>query len=523
VAAADRVADVGERVAVERLAAWTAVSSGRASWAEASRHLARLVRTGFDGALAAHREAWARRWAGAAVDIEGAPDDELAARLAVFHLLSAGPDSGEAAVGARGLTGPAYGGHVFWAADVFVLPALAALAPPVARAMLEYRVARLPAAREAAAARGLRGARFPWESAGQGSDVTPRLVTGPDGQRVAIRTGDHEEHITADVAWAATEYASWTGDDAFLAGPGSALLGDSARYWASRARRPGDRHAHIYGVMGPDEYHEVVDDNAFTNLMARWNLRAAAELAGRGGDATIAERRSWRKLATDLVDGYDPERGVHEQFAGYFGLEPLLVAQIGTPPLVADVILGRERVVRSQLIKQPDVLMAHHMIPEEMAPGSLAADLAFYGPRTAHGSSLSPAVHAALLARDRKPEAALELFRLAARLDLDDLTGTTAGGLHLATFGGLWQALARGFAGLRPLSGGVLAVEPCLPAAWESLTLGLQYRGSALRVRAGHDRLRIDCAEPVTVHLQGHGRHRVEPPGRSFDLDGRES
>lgn len=521
VATADRTVSGTEVTTVERLAAWAAAPSGRASWADTQYRLAALERVGFDEALAAHREAWARRWAGAEVSIEGAPADELAARFAVFHLLSAGPDRGEAAVGARGLTGPAYGGHVFWDADVFVLPALAAVAPEVARAMLQYRLARLPAARQAAAAVGLRGARFPWESAGEGTDVTPRRGTGPDGQPVAIRTGDHEEHITADVAWAATEYAAWTGDEAFLSGPGAPLLLDTARYWASRARRPGDGRAHIYGVIGPDEYHEVVDDSAFTNLMARWNLRAASELARRVAGADSAERRGWRRLAANLVDGYDPDSGVYEQFAGYFGLEPLLVAQIGRPPLAADVVLGRERLERTQVIKQADVLMAHHLIPGELAGGSLTANLAFYEPRTAHGSSLSPAIHAALLARDRKPEAALELFRMAARLDLDDLTGTTAGGLHMATFGGLWQALAYGFAGLRPRAGGALQVQPSLPAAWESLTLGLHFRGFPLKIRVRHDSFRIDCTEPLTIVLQGRP-HRVSPPGRSFDLSRRQ-
>ena len=200
--------------------------------------------------------------------------------------------------------------------------------------------------------------------------------------------------------------------------------------------------------MGPDEYHQLVDDNAYTNVMARWNLRRGAEVLTRTkGDPEEAE--TWRALADCLVDGWDPERGLYEQFAGYFDLEPLLMSQIGPPPLAVDMVLGSERVTGSQLIKQADVLMLYHLLPDEVVPDSLAASLAFYEPRTAHGSSLSPAISAALLARAGEPERALELFRLAARLDMDDLTGTTAGGLHLATMGGVWQALAYGFLGLR--------------------------------------------------------------------------
>src|SRR5690606_14810018 len=143
---------------------------------------------------------------GAEVSIEGAPDDQLAARFAVFHLLSSAPDTGEAAVGPRGMTGHAYGGHVFWDADVYVLPALAAIRPRAARAMLEYRIRRLPAACRRAVRLGLRGARFPWESATDGTEVTPRFGMDLHGERIPIRTGDQEEHIVADVAWAACTY-----------------------------------------------------------------------------------------------------------------------------------------------------------------------------------------------------------------------------------------------------------------------------------------------------------------------------
>ena len=501
---------------VERLAAWAGTSTGAAPFKDARRRLGWLEDAGFDGILASHRRAWAQRWADAEVSIDGSPEDELAARMAVFHLLCAGPDQGEAAVGARGLTGPAYGGHVFWDADVFVLPALAALRPGIARAMLEYRIRRLRAAQAAAAGRGLSGARFPWESAGDGSDVTPRQARGPGGQVVAILTGEHEEHITADVAWAAAEYSAWTGEAGFLAGAGRGLVVDTARYWAGRARLM-DGRAHIYGVMGPDEYHAVVDDNAYTNLMARANLRAGADLleAKPGGDAERSEAAAWRELADALVDGYDPARGLYEQFAGYWALEPLMVADIGTPPLAADVVLGAERTAATQVIKQADVMMAHHLIPEEMAPGSLRADLDFYGPRTAHGSSLSPAIHACVLARDHQPDAALGLLRAAGRLDLDDMTGTTAGGLHLATFGGLWQALAYGFLGLRP-HGGCLQLDPCLPSAWEGLSLRLRYRGTPVGIRADHTSVRISCDEPFTVRLAGAAPQRCDPPGRTL-------
>jgi trehalose/maltose hydrolase-like predicted phosphorylase len=267
--------------------------------------------------------------------------------------------------------------------------------------------------------------------------------------------------------------------------------------------------------MGPDEYHEVVDDNTYTNVMARSNLRAGAMLLERSGASEEAAK--WRALGGALVDGFRPDRGIYEQFAGYFDLEPLLVSQFARPPIAIDVLLGHSRVAASQIIKQADVLMLHHLVPEEVVPGSLKPCLSFYEPRTAHGSSLSPAISASLLARAGEPERALELFNIAARLDLDDLTKTTAGGVHLATMGGLWQALASGFLGLAAI-GDVLGIDPCLPARWSALSLRFWFRGRSVGVRAEHDRIVLTCDAPLMVKVRGRRRRQIAPPGAVIAL-----
>ncbi len=515
VAARERWARETGRVTLERLCAWSTGRDAAPTERRAARHLEHVGAVGFDALLAEHRRAWARRWRGAEVTIVGDPEvarDELAARFSVFHLLAAASSGTEAAVGARGLTGDAYDGHVFWDADMFVLPALVALHPKAARAMLGYRIRRLPEARAEAAALGRAGARFPWESARDGSDVTPRLVHGPHGEPIPILTGSHEEHIVADVAWAAVRYAEWSGDDAFLEGPGLHLVVETARYWASRIRLDRAGRAHLYGVMGPDEYHEVVDDNAFTNVMARWNLQRAADLlegargAGAGRTCPAGSPReeiaTWRDLAGRLVDGFSAERGVYEQFAGYFALEPLVVSDFARPPVAIDVLLGPERVRRSQLIKQADVLMIHHVLPTVPPSGSLERCIDFYEPRTAHGSSLSPAISASLLARAGRPDDALRLFRAAARIDLDDVTGTTAGGLHLAAMGGVWQALAFGFLGVRTESRRVV-VDPHLPSAWHQLSMRFRVLGVPVEVRASHDEVVITSGAPLQLAVAG--------------------
>jgi trehalose/maltose hydrolase-like predicted phosphorylase len=475
-----------------------AVYGGRQSEQEAQLIAAKDA--GFERLFSEHREAWARRWAEADIVIDGDPDLQRAVRFTLFHLVASVADEGEAAVGARGLSGPGYRGHIFWDSDVFVLPFLAATHPTAARAMLEYRVRRLPAAIETARRLGRRGARFPWESAADGVDVTPPAARDRAGRLVRIRTGELEEHIVADVAWAASCYLDWSGDDAFAAGPGRELIVETARYWASRIRVDRDGDGHIYGVIGPDEYHEPVDDNAFTNVMARWNLRRAARLDGVAPD----ERATWLRLADSLVDGYDAETGIYEQFAGFFDLEPLRIADLAPQrPISADLLLGPERVDGAQVVKQADVLMLHHLVPDEVATGSLTPNIQFYEPRTAHGSSLSPAIHAALFARAGLLPEAVTALRLAARIDLDDLTGTTAGGLHLATMGGVWQALAFGFAGVRP-RGDVLEVDPRLPDEWSALELRLSFRGSPIRLRIEHDGVTADADPLVPIDIRGH-------------------
>ena len=262
-------------------------------------------------------------------------------------------------------------------------------------------------------------------------------------------------------------------------------------------------------MIGPDEYHEAVDDNAFTNVMARWNLRCAADAAAADGSVAPAEIRRWRAVADALVDGFDSATGVYEQFRGYFGLEPLTTAAVGSVPVAADLLLGRDRTAKSQLIKQPDVLMLHHLVPGEVGAGTLTANLGFYEPRTVHGSSLSPAISAALLARDGRPDEALTLFRLATSLDLQDRSGTTAGGLHLATLGGIWQAVLHGFAGVA-VERGVLTVDPRLPASWPQLEIRFRALGRALRLTIDRGTAAVRSDGPIAVRLAGGPVRRVE-------------
>jgi trehalose/maltose hydrolase-like predicted phosphorylase len=318
-----------------------------------------------------------------------------------------------------------------------------------------------------------------------------------------VLTGELEEHIVADVAWAAACYTEWTGDRTFAGAQGRELVVQTARWWASRIELEPDGRGHIRGVIGPDEYHVRIDDNAFTNVMARWNLRRAAAVGAGGVDGP--ERRRWLELADAIVDGYDPQTGVYEQFAGFHELEPLLIAEFAPQrPVAAEMLLGHERVSAAQVLKQADVLMLHYLVPDEVAAGSLEPNLDFYEPRTTHGSTLSPGVHAALLARAGRLEQALEMLRLTARIDLDDIGDNTGGGLHLAAMGSVWRALAFGFAGLRPI-GDALAIDPVLAPGWEALDLRVRFRGSRVHLRIEPTEVRASADPPVSA-IDGENR-----------------
>ncbi|MFZ4514951.1 MAG: glycosyl hydrolase family 65 protein [Acidimicrobiia bacterium] len=469
-----------------------------------------LMRTSFDIALDTHRRSMAYRWDRAAITITGDAELNRAVRFAMFHLLQSAPNIGPAVIGARGLTGPAYRGHVFWDADVFVLPFFAATDPQRARAILEYRIAHLDAARAAATHEGHCGVRFPWESAGAGTDVTPESVRSRTGAVLPIRTGALEVHITADVAWAIHEYLAWSGDIAFAHELGDPCLIEIGRYWASRIRIDHEHRAHIFGVIGPDEYHEPVDDNAFTNVMARNALRWAAEAAERspGHRVEPTEIDAWRELADALVDGFDSRTGLYEQYSGFFRLEPLVIADFAPRrPIAADLLLGRSRVAHAQVCKQADVLMMHALVPDDLTRDSLLANLHYYEPRCAHGSSLSPGVHAMLYAQAGDSQRALALLRIAAAIDLDDLTQTTALGLHLGAMGTVWQTMVWGFLGCRPY-GDSLRINPRIPEALGSVEAWVTFRGARIRVRAQSDAFTVEsdavaalCVDDAPVHL----------------------
>jgi trehalose/maltose hydrolase-like predicted phosphorylase len=488
----------------------------------AAKHAYAAHKRGIQSVIRSHRRAWEVRWAAGEITIDGDDAAQRAIRFALYHLIgAANPADDHVSIGARGLTGDAYLGHVFWDTEIFMLPFYLFTWPAAARALLMYRYHTLPAARAKAAHLGYRGALYAWESTDTGEEATPPSAIGPDGRIVAIRCGTDEHHISADVAYAVWHYWQATRDTTFMREAGAEILLETARFWGSRASVESDGRHHIRGVIGPDEYHEGVDDDAYTNAMARWNLACGCEVARmlatrwpdrwqtlrRQLDLSTEELARWRTVAEGLVLGQDAATGLIAQFAGYFALEDIDLAAYADRTAPIDVVLGPERTQRSQVTKQADVVMCLALLWDQYTAAQREANFRYYEPRCAHGSSLSPAIHALVAARLGDRQRAEHYFHEAAAIDLGEAS-SAATGIHMGALGGLWQAIVFGFGGISFSAGGI-RVAPQLPPHWRALRFPLRWRARVLRIEIEQSPLTVTVAvtltqgQPLSVHIDG--------------------
>ena len=494
-------------------------------------HLRDVVSKGIESAVWAHVSAWESRWKTADIQIEGDDSLQRALRFAAYHLISAAnPEDPSVSIGARTLSGPGYKGHVFWDTETYMVPFFIFTHPPSARALLEYRYCTLDAARKKARDSGFRGAMYPWESADTGEETTPKAVIAPNGEILKVLNGELEVHITADIAFAVWQYWQNTGDDEFFVRFGAEIMLESARFWASRGTTEGDGFYHIRHVIGPDEYHEDVDDDAYTNLMAAWNLRRGAETANLlqerwpdrwqelAGQLQLSneEVSTWQKLATSMFIPFDRKTLLYEQFSGYYNKEAVDLKRYEPRSAAMDTILGHERIQETNIVKQADVVLATFLLWDEIGAEVGASNFRYYEPRTGHGSSLSPSIHALIAARIGDKACAQSYLKKAAEIDLGNNMGNAAAGVHAAALGGLWQAVVFGFAGIRTRPDGV-SIAPNLFSHWRRLSFPLQWRGRRLRVCIEAESVRVDVAgdEPFRLGLEG-GSEVIATPGEEY-------
>ena len=495
-----------------------------------------------------HKAVWDALWHTSDVVIEGDAAAQLAIRFNLFQLLAAAPrHSDRVSIPAKALSGFAYRGHVFWDTEVFMLPFLTFTQPDLAHNLLTYRYHTLPGARRKAQQMGYAGAMYSWESANTGDEVTPSWVPHAHDPKALVRIwcGDLELHINTDVAYAVWQYWQATGNDDWMCRYGAEMILDTAVFWSSRVEwNAAQERYEIRNVIGPDEYHERVDNNAFTNRMAQWHLQTAlkvwdwleiyfpetAATLQRSLDLSSDRLRHWVDIIERLWIPQDAATGLIEQFEGFFGLDDIDLNDYEPRLQSMQTILGIDGANQRQVLKQADGLMLLYLLRRGAFVDEFVQDCPelervaelrdrqilqtnwdYYNPRTDHtyGSSLSPAIHAALACELGDPEEAYPHLMRSLLVDLADVRGNAAEGIHAASAGGVWQSLIFGFAGIRLTPQGPVAT-PRLPQGWRRLAFNLQWQGQ----RYEFD-LRSPSAPPV-------------PPAQTFpsiravifDLDG---
>lgn len=497
----------------------------------------------FEGLLAAHVAAWAALWRRFAVSLGANVRARQAADVQIFHLLQTlSPHTSDLDVGvpARGLHGEAYRGHVFWD-DLFVFPVLNMRLPELTRALLLYRYRRLPQARRLAAAQGLSGASFPWQSGSDGREETPRVLFNPRSGRWMPDHSRRQYHVNLAVAYNVWHYWEATADLGFLAAFGAELLIENARFWVSLAvLDPADGRYDIRGVMGPDEFHDGypgragtgIDNSAYVNVMCAWSLARALDahrVLGENEDVGLWERldvdddelRQWDRLRRRLRLCF-LSNGVLAQFEGYESLAELdwagYRARYGNIGRL-DLILEAEgdSCIRYRASKQADVLMLLYLFTAEeltslvhemgypFDPATIPATVEYYLERTTHGSTLSRVAHAWVLARGNR-RGSWKMLGEALEADLSDTQGGTREGVHLGAMAGSIDILQRCYTGF-DIRGDVLWLHPLLPDELDVLEFDIRYRDHWVHLRCDHQELtvstKVSAAPPIRVDING--------------------
>lgn len=450
--------------------------------------------------FAAQQAAWQQFWNEADVIIEGEESAQVGVRYNLYQLrINASSHDDRYSIAAKGMTGFGYRGHIFHDTEIFMLPFFIYAMPNLARNLVMYRYRTLPAARKKAASNGYEGAQYAWESTLSGEESTPPSIIHPEnGEVIPVLNGPLEIHISASVAHAAWQYWSVSGDNEFMRNYGAEVLLSTALFWGRRVEKNHERHDYeINNVIGPDEWHEHVNNNAFTNYMARWNLQTALDvlkwLRTTASDKAQALEKQlglnsthyehWQDVIEHIRIPQNKETGVFEQFDGFFNLETLDQEKYKGRTDSYQGIIGLYPLQKYRIVKQADVLMLLTVLSQDFDLKTKQANWDYYYPITDHdyGSSLTPAFHVILACQLNKANEAKELFQLGNLVDIENLRGNTPEGIHTACSGAVWQAAIFGFAGLNVTDDGY-TTTPHLPDTWTRLAFNFSLRGKLERV-----------------------------------------
>ncbi len=461
-------------------------------------------------ALARHKAAWDAVWADGDVEIEGDDAARRALRYSIYHLQIIAPrHSRDLSIPARGLSGQTYKGAIFWDTEMFIAPYFLVTDPEVAKRFIRYRIKTLDGARRKAAEYGYRGAFYAWESQESGDDACSHfnVVDVFTGRPMRTFFRDKQVHISADVAYAIREYVESTGDWSILDEGAFEVLVECARFFMSYAwYSPTRRRYEILDVTGPDEYHERVNNDAFTNRMALLVFDTLLEYADgleKRGSSLPAETYAktgfldelplLRDMAENLYVPSPGPNGVIEQFDGYYALEDASLAEVRSRLLDPKEYWGGGNGVatNTRVIKQADVVLMLNLFGDEYDGAVKKANLGYYEPRTEHGSSLSACMYSLLSCETGDSAWSYPFFRKTAEIDITGESKQFAGliyigGTHPAANGGAWISASRGFCGFA-VAGGEIRLAPRLPAGWTKVSFTARVRGVRHKITVTKD------------------------------------
>lgn len=500
------------------------------TYAEAAKEkLVLEAKKGYHRLLNESTEAWADYWDNTDIKIGTGKSenfDQVASRFAQYHLFIMTPSHDHRfGIGAKGLTGEGYKGHSFWDSEIFIMPYFLYTQPDIARGLLKYRYLTLDGARKKAKENGFEGAMYPWESALTGDEETPvwGAVNVETGEQTKILSGFLEQHITGDIAYAVDHYYKVTNDHSFMEECGYEMIFETAKFWASRLEWFEEAQVYqINHVIGPDEYKEEVDNNAFTNYLAEWNIRVAMQyyrllkqnnhqhfetLDKELNLSFLSEK--WNKVVGSIYLPQPNEKGIIPQDDTYLDKKSIDIEAYKMADTKQTILkdYSREQVINMQISKQADVVMLLYLFAEKFNKDVKKKNWQYYESKTIHDSSLSMAVHGMVASDIGDEKKAYECFQKAASIDLGQNVKSSDAGIHAASLGGVWKSIALGFAGLKVIDH-VLHINPHLPSHWEELVVPILWRGIRVDIRIDRSAITIEkrepCEEVLTFNIHGN-------------------
>lgn len=472
---------------------------------------------GYETLLEESKKVWEKIWKKQDIQIDSKEDDaQIAVRFALYHLqIMVRREDNRVGIGAKALSGEGYKGHSFWDTETFIFPYFQMAEPETARTLLEFRYKGLYGARKKAIENGYKGAMYPWEAAWvSDGEVTPYVigVNVHTGEPMICLTGVIEQHITSDIIFALWQYYAATDDQDFMDRYGYEMTIETARFWNSRLEWIEENNRYeIRDVIGPDEYKEHVDNNAYTNYMAHENMRLAAQVIacirdekkdiyGKMQKLMQEEGTSLEQLEEELKDKMkklylpqpDEKTGIIPQFDGYFDLKEIDLSVYKNASVVGTVFhdYSGEDVQGMQAGKQADIVELLYQMEDITTPDNKAKNYVYYEARTLHDSSLSKAIHSITACDLGMEKDAYDMFMSAALTDLGQEMKSSDAGIHSANMGGVWQDVVMGFGGIR-IRDGHLRIAPNCPKQWEKFTYPLYWKGNELHITVCKDGVEV--------------------------------